>query len=198
MKKRNSIKPYEGGKITKFENFTGEKTPVKNRHMLSVLEGLEQRGISVSSVEEPAWGTDGLIELTEMTHLTLTTGRNNKKIRAGITLSDGHFELARPTEDLDEALKELGRLKLKYKTANTDYTSDSTAQQPTPFLRRQRAEKVGKAAELVENAIRELKHAPRLDEMSDIPELIAKLQQILGEDEELGLSNLHKLYESEK
>lgn len=200
-RKHQQLKLYDGGKIQKFESFFGSEFAVKNRHLRSVLEELEQRGITVSSVEEPEWGTNGMIELTDTSYLTLTIGRNNKKIKAGIELSDGSFRHADATEDLDEALKALKALKLRHSINEADYTSDYDgvkSQHPTPFLKRQRAEKVGKAASLVENAIQELKHVPRLDEMSDIPDIISKLGKIMGEDGEIGLNNLHKLYENER
>ena len=58
-------------------------------------------------------------------------------------------------------------------------------------------ERVGKATSLVESAIEELKRVPKIDNNSDIPELIEKLKNILSDQNEHGLNNLGKLYKED-
>lgn len=199
MKKNNSnrIKSYEGSSIKSFENFGGDVT---NRYMKSILEGLADKGHSVLGVEHPEWGSDGLIELTENTSLTVVTGKSSGII-GQVEYAPEQFARTTKCDSLDEALEQLGKLKAKHSIVDADYTTDFKKTAPrtsTPLLRQQRVDKVGKAVKLIESAIRELKRTPKLDMMTDIPEMISRLEKMLGEDEECGLNNLHKLYENKK
>jgi len=196
----NKLKSFGADKIISFEDFGTDKKfeGISNRYMIGLLESLTSKGIHVIDMEEPEWGTDGMIEVSETTTISFNTGKQ-KKLWGTLELPNGTFVSTKKTEDLDEALNGLEALKNKHNIKAADYTNESaTPIAPTPYLKEQRATRVDKATKLVESAIEELKKAPKLDTMSDIPELIEKLKSILADDNDYGLANLAKLYKDKK
>lgn len=191
----NKIKSFEGSKIISFENFeTKQFEGVTNRYMIDILEGLTSKGIHIGDMEQPEWGTDGMIEISETATISFSTGKH-KKMWCTLALPDGTFATSKGTDSLDEALQAWDSLKKKHNVLDADYTNESVAPvTPTVFLKEERAARVDKAAKLIESAIQELKRAPKIDSMNDIPELIEKLSNILKDENDYGLENLAKLY----
>ena len=198
MDRTSKLKSYSGRKIITFENFGNDDestmaNEVKKPFMKELIKEFEEKGITVQSAEDPTWESDGYIELSDTTHLIVEKDGSHK---AGLELNKDKTIFTKSTTDLSETLIALAQLKEKWEVEEADYTVESVSPAPqSPFLMKQRASKVGKAARLVRIALEELKHAPKLDEMSDIPDLIEQLEKIVGED--TGLSNLAKLYEAE-
>lgn len=199
MSSNSNIKAFGANKIISFDDFDNKKFEgVSNRYMKELLESLTRKGIHVIDLEEPEWGTDGMIEVSETATISFSTGKN-KKLWGTLDIGNGSYVSTKKTEDLEEALNALEALKRKHNVVNADYTNESAIPiASTPVLKAQRAERVDKATKLVESAIEELKRSPKLDTMSDIPELIEKLKNILSDDNEYGLANLAKLYKDEK
>ena len=195
----NKLKSFGGDKIISFENFETKKFEgVTNRYMIDILEGLTSKGIRIGDMEQPEWGTDGMIEISETATISFSTGKH-KKMWCTLQLPDGKFVTSKGTDDLDEALQAWDRLKTKHNILDADYTNESAKPvAPTVVLKEERATRVDKAVKLVESAIQELKRAPKIDSMNDIPELIEKLSNILKDDNDYGLENLAKLYKDEK
>lgn len=198
---RNKLKSFGGDKIISFENFeTKAFEGITNRYLIELLETLTSKGIDVCDVEQPEWGTDGMIEISETATISFNTGKS-KKMWATLELPNGKFVSTKKTEDLDEALEMLAALKLNNNINEADYSEgscDLSPRTPTPYLKEQRVERVGKATQMVKNALDELKRTPKIDYTSDIPELIEKLQNILSDKNEHGLINLGKLYKEDK
>lgn len=195
MERGEKIRSYGGGGIQTFESFEAKDYGVKNRFMKELLRELDERGVTPQDFEEPDAFQDGVIELSDVSKINVMT---HKRIQGAVQVAEGKYELTKVSNDLSEVLKGIRNLKVQHKVNEANYMNESSRPgQPTPFLLEQRAAKVAKAAKLVESAIQELKNAPKLDEMSDIPDAIKKLEEILGEGEEYGLDNLKKLYEDQ-
>lgn len=193
----NKIKSFGLDKIKSFDDFESKIEKVSNKYMRGILEGLTSKGIHVGDIEEPDWGTDGMIELSENTTLTLTATGKHKKMYCTLELPGNKFFSTEHTDNIDEALSDLDKLKKTHNINEADYTEEFKQAPPrtaTPYLKEQRSERVDKATRLVESAIEELKHIPKIDNMGDIPELIEKLQNILSDKHEHGLENLAKIY----
>jgi len=193
----DKIKSFGLDKIKSFDDFESKIEKVSNKYMRGILEVLASKGIHVGDIEEPDWGTDGMIELSENTTLTLTVVDKHKKMYCTLELPGNKFFSTEHTDSIDEALTDLDKLKKTHNINEADYTEEFKQALPrlaTPFLKEQRSERVDKATRLVESAIEELKHIPKIDSMEDIPELIEKLQNILSDKHEHGLENLSKIY----
>jgi hypothetical protein len=117
-----------------------------------------------------------------------------------LELPNNKYATTKESADLSQVLADLRDLCVENNINESDYTSDfrsTDPQKPSAQLKMERAKKVSKAVQLIESAINELKHAPKIDWMDDIPDAIAKLQEFLG-DSESGLVALSKIYSKEK
>lgn len=178
-------------KITAFDNFK----IVSNKKMKAVISQLEEMGVHYESAEDPTMDEDGFIELTEKTHLSVSRSGH---IKCGVELPSGDFKFGKKTDDLKEALDELRKLKSTENINESDYTTDFESTKPmkiSPDLLQKRSERVDGAIKQIDNAIAQLKLIPKLDWMQDIPEIIEKLEGVLGDDES-GLINLSRIYKN--
>jgi hypothetical protein len=178
-------------KITTFDNFK----IVSNKKMKAVISQLDEMGVHYESAEDPTMDEDGFIELTEKTHLSVSRSGH---IKCGVELANGEFKFGKKTENIQEALDELMSLKLSENIDESDYTTDFTSTKPmkmNPTLLQKRSERCEEAVKLINNAIAQLKLIPKLDWMQDIPEIIEKLEDVLGNDES-GLVNLSNIYKN--
>lgn len=188
MSQQNKIKTYTGNSIVAFDNFN---MVIQNPSIQKIVNDLKERGITPSDIEEPDYQLDGMIELSEHTKINV---KQSGKMQGAINIGRDEYVFTKINNDIDAILKEISNLKIQHKITDSNYIVENACPTtPTPFLIKNRIDKIKTAAQLIESAILELKHTPKLDNMHDIPEIIKKLDDIL-ESDQFGLKNLTKLY----
>jgi len=185
---QNKIKSYSGNSIVAFDNFN---MVIQNPCIQKIVADLKERGITPSDIEEPDYQLDGMIELSEHTKINV---KQSGKMQGAINIGQDEYVFTKINNDIDVVLKEISSLKVQHKITDSNYlTENACPTTPTPFLIKTRVDKIKTAAQLIESAITQLKHTPKLDNMHDIPEIIKKLDELL-ESDQFGLKNLAKLY----
>lgn len=190
----DKLRHFNNSIIKKFDNFSNDK--ISNRVMSKISESLKLKGINVLSVEEPIYDNDGMFEISSNVSINV---KRCGIMTGSVKLQNDEFVFTNESDDLSIILRDLNNLQLKHNiNEDSDYTTPfktTSPQPPTPHSAKMRAENIKECLSIFEEGLDLLKKTPKLDWMDDIPNVIGKIEEILGSVEDSsGLRGLYDIY----